>query len=56
MVALTPNAGSSSLKFALFDGENSLLRGKIDTNHATLTLDGAIEDWPHASEIAPLLD
>ena len=56
MVALTFNVGSSSLKFALFDGETSLLRGKIDTNHAQLTLDGATEGWPHASETAPLLD
>ena len=56
MVALTPNAGSSSSKFALFDGKTSLLMGKIDTNHATLTLDGATEGWPHAFETAPLLD
>lgn len=55
MVILALNAGSSSLKFALFDQENHLLRGKIDANKAKLTIDGNDEAWPHGLEAEPLL-
>ncbi len=53
---LTLNAGSSSLKFALFDGEMEVVRGKIDANTSTLTMAGAEGPWAHGMEPGPLLE
>jgi len=47
---LTLNAGSSSLKFAVFDGETAALRGKIDTNKGRIAGSGRDAPWPHGIE------
>ena len=47
-LTLTLNAGSSSLKFAAFDGETAVLRGKIDGEQ--LRAGDAEEPWPHGVE------
>jgi len=39
VVILTLNAGSSSLKFAVFDGASPILRGAIDTGHKQIKTD-----------------
>ncbi len=46
---LTLNAGSSSLKFAVFDGEAAVIRGAIDTGRGEIRTDTA-EPWPYGIE------
>lgn len=45
VVILTLNAGSSSLKFAVFDGASPILRGAIDTGHKQIQTD-TTKPWP----------
>lgn len=45
VVILTLNAGSSSLKFAVFDGASPILRGAIDTGHKQIQTD-TTKSWP----------
>ena len=49
VVILTLNAGSSSVKFAVFDGERAVLRGAIDTGKAEIRGD-TTEPWPYGIE------
>lgn len=51
-LTLTLNAGSSSLKFAAFQGADAVLRGKITPleGDARLQAGGTDEPWPHGVE------
>jgi len=49
VVILTLNAGSSSLKFAVFDGASPILRGAIDTGHKQIKTD-TTKPWPYGIE------
>ena len=51
-LTLTLNAGSSSLKFAAFQGTDAVLRGKITPldGDARLQAGGTDEPWPHGVE------
>ena len=47
---LTLNAGSSSLKFSVWDSASLVLRGAIDTGVGRITAGGTDEPWPHGIE------
>ena len=56
---LTLNAGSSSLKFGVFEGDRAVLRGEIDTGAGRITAGVTDEAWPHGTEatgLAQLMD